>query len=267
MGGVLWSWAVPKGPSLDPADRRMAIHVEDHPVDYAEFQGTIPNGEYGAGSVETWDRGTWQPLEDPDEGMRKGSLRFTLRGKRLAGRFTLARLHRRAPGKPQAWFLIKGHDEHAREGMGAAEIEKEGAALPRRKTARATPAPAPGVVRGALPESQAPQLCTLVDAAPDGEAWLSEVKLMRTPLPLSLGARSFSRAGGCGALRCTEYRLRSPPGWNGVQLRPKLIQHRRDGGRETDGCKPAEPLPCNVERAQTRHTSTQIGKVQSVIRS
>ena len=69
--GALWSWAVPKGPSLDPADRRMAIHVEDHPIDYADFQGVIPAGEYGGGSVETWDRGTWEPLEDPDEGMRR----------------------------------------------------------------------------------------------------------------------------------------------------------------------------------------------------
>ena len=176
-GGVLWSWAVPKGPSLDPADRRMAIHVEDHPIDYAEFQGTIPDGEYGAGSVETWDRGTWQPLEDPDEGMRKGKLRFTLRGKRLTGRFTLTRLHRRDPRKPDAWFLIKGHDEHAREGMGTPEIKQETGTPPKRKPARKTPVPVPGSVRGTLPESQAPQLCTLAAAAPTGEAWLSEVKL------------------------------------------------------------------------------------------
>jgi len=175
--GVLWSWAVPKGPSLDPADRRMAIHVENHPVGYAEFQGTIPDGEYGAGSVETWDRGTWVPLEDPDEGLRKGSLRFVLHGKRLAGRFTLARLHRRDPRKPDAWFLIKGHDEHAREGVGAPEIEQEVSASPQRKKAQATQAPAPGAVRSALPEEQAPQLCTLVTVAPVGDEWLSEVKL------------------------------------------------------------------------------------------
>ena len=83
-GGVLWSWAVPKGPSLDPADRRVAIHVEDHPIDYAGFQGVIPDGEYGAGSVETWDRGTWKALDDPEEGMRKGNLRFVLNGTRLS---------------------------------------------------------------------------------------------------------------------------------------------------------------------------------------
>ena len=106
--------------------------------------------------------------------MRKGNLRFTLQGKRLAGRFTLARLHRRDSRKPEAWFLIKGHDEHAREGMGAPELEQETEAPPKRKKARKTPAP--GAVRGTLPDSQAPQLCTLVTAAPAGEAWLSEVK-------------------------------------------------------------------------------------------
>jgi bifunctional non-homologous end joining protein LigD len=124
-GGVLWSWAVPKGPSLDPADRRIAIHVEDHPVDYAEFQGVIPPGEYGGGSVETWDRGTWQAIDDPEDGLRKGNLRFVLHGARLSGRFTLARLNRRDARKQEAWFLIKGHDEFAREGVGAVQLEKE----------------------------------------------------------------------------------------------------------------------------------------------
>ncbi len=108
------SWAVLKGPSLDPADRCVAVHVEDHPIDYVSFQGVIPAGEYGGGSVETWDRGTGEPLDDPEKGMRTGSLRFVLRGGRLNGRFTLARLKRHDPRKQEAWFLIKGHDEHAR---------------------------------------------------------------------------------------------------------------------------------------------------------
>ena len=126
-GGVLWSWAVRKGPSLDPADRRMAVHVEDHPIDYAEFQGVIPDGQYGAGKVETWDRGIWTPLEDPDEGMRKGHLRFELSGQRLHGRFTLARLKQRDPKKQEGWFLIKGHDEAAREGVDALSAGTGGA--------------------------------------------------------------------------------------------------------------------------------------------
>ena len=125
-GGVLWSWAVRKGPSLDPADKRMAAHVEDHPLDYADFEGSIPDDQYGAGKVELWDRGTWQPLDDPEEGMRKGELRFVLDGKRLHGRFTLVRLKPR-PGqrsKQDNWLLIKGHDEAEREGADAPSIEQ-----------------------------------------------------------------------------------------------------------------------------------------------
>ena len=111
--GVLWSWAVRKGPSLDPADKRIAVHVEDHPLDYADFQGTIPDGQYGAGTVETWDRGTWEPLDDPEAGMREGELKFVLHGKRLHGRFTLVRLKPRPEqrGRQDNWLLIKGHDE------------------------------------------------------------------------------------------------------------------------------------------------------------
>ena len=120
-GGVLWSWAVPRGPSLDPEDRRMAIHVEDHPVEYASFQGSIPEGEYGAGTVETWDRGVWHPVDDPEVGMKKGHLHFTLDGTRLQGRFSLVR--GRPRGKSEAWFLVKHEDEFARPGLTAAEIE------------------------------------------------------------------------------------------------------------------------------------------------
>ena len=163
--GVLWSWAVPKGPSLDPADRRLAIHVEDHPLDYAGFQGTIPPDQYGAGTVEIWDHGTWEPLGDPEDGMREGELRFNLTGERLNGRFTLVRLHRRPNSRSSgqdAWFLIKGHDDTAREGVSAAVMEQELRA-PRRgrqTTAAAGKPPAPGAKRGRPPADQAPQLCT-----------------------------------------------------------------------------------------------------------
>jgi bifunctional non-homologous end joining protein LigD len=164
-GGVLWSWAVRKGPSLDPADRRMAVHVEDHPIEYAKFEGTIPDGQYGAGKVETWDRGVWTSLEDPEEGMRKGHLRFELSGQRLHGRFTLARLKQRDPKKQEGWFLIKGHDEAAREGVDALRLEQEvpfpaaptSAARPKaraKKPAQKAGPPAAGAVRGALPEKQ-----------------------------------------------------------------------------------------------------------------
>jgi bifunctional non-homologous end joining protein LigD len=122
---VLWSWAVRKGPSLDPADKRIAIHVEDHPLDYAGFQGTIPDGHYGAGTVETWDRGTWQPLIDPDDGLRDGEIKFVLTGKRLNGKFTLVRLKPKPNqrGKQDNWLLIKGHDGQEREGADAGALE------------------------------------------------------------------------------------------------------------------------------------------------
>jgi bifunctional non-homologous end joining protein LigD len=173
-GGVLWSWAVPKGPSLDPADRRMAIHVEDHPVDYAGFQGTIPEGAYGGGTVETWDRGTWQPIGDPDAGMRDGELKFVLAGQRLNGRFTLVRLRNRDRRKAEAWFLIKGHDEAAREGAGAAVLET--APVKAKRGLSDGKAPIDGAKRGAPPADQAPQLCRLVEEAPAGDAWVSEIK-------------------------------------------------------------------------------------------
>jgi bifunctional non-homologous end joining protein LigD len=124
-GGVLWSWAVRKGPSLDPHDKRIAVHVEDHPIDYADFQGTIPDGQYGAGTVETWDRGTWRPLGDPDAGMRDGEIKFVLAGQRLNGKFTLVRLRPRPNerGRQDNWLLIKGHDEEERAGDDALTLE------------------------------------------------------------------------------------------------------------------------------------------------
>lgn len=172
--GVLWSWAVPKGPSLDPADRRLAIHVEDHPIDYADFEGEIPAGEYGGGAVETWDRGTWEPLGDPDEGMRQGNLKFLLKGQRLTGRFTLARLRQR--GKQEAWFLIKGHDEEAEVGASAPVLEQTPLGRPKVSSEKFDRPPASGAVRGSVPQAQAPQLCKLVEDPPAGLGWVSEIK-------------------------------------------------------------------------------------------
>src|SRR5678816_3004649 len=99
LNGVLLSWAVPKGPSLDPADKRLAMHVEDHPIEYGGFEGIIPEKQYGAGTVMLWDRGTWQPLGDPVEGYRKGNLKFTLDGEKLHGGWALIRTHSDRYGK------------------------------------------------------------------------------------------------------------------------------------------------------------------------
>jgi len=113
--GVLKSWAVAKGPSDLPADKRLAVQVEDHPVEYGNFEGTIPKGQYGGGSVMVWDFGTWEPLEDADKGLEKGHLKFNLNGQKLHGRWALVRMHTTdaRPGKPN-WLLIKDRDEYAR---------------------------------------------------------------------------------------------------------------------------------------------------------
>lgn len=114
--GVLKSWAVTKGPSYNTADKRLAVEVEDHPIEYGGFEGAIPKGQYGGGTVMVWDQGTWEPLVDADEGLRKGNLKFALNGTKMHGHWVLVRMHPRAferSGKPN-WLLIKEHDEYAR---------------------------------------------------------------------------------------------------------------------------------------------------------
>lgn len=182
MGGVLKSWAVPKGPSLNPADKRLAVEVEDHPVDYGGFEGTIPKGQYGGGTVMLWDIGRWTPLDaNPARALSKGKLSFLLEGDRLRGGWTLTRMAAR--GDKPNWLLIKRDDEHASrkwKGWGAdfdrsvrskrtmTEIAAgNGAGAPRRR--RTDPdAPIPGALT--------PQLCTLADHAPAGDGWLHETK-------------------------------------------------------------------------------------------
>lgn len=113
MEGVLRSWAVPKGPSRNPQDKRLAVHVEDHPIEYGDFEGLIPEGNYGAGAVIVWDRGAWEPLEDPIEGLKKGKLLFTLKGYKLRGRWTLVKIHsRKRENTGKEWLLIKERDGH-----------------------------------------------------------------------------------------------------------------------------------------------------------
>ena len=108
MEGVLRSWAVPKGPSFDQQDKRLAVHVEDHPIEYGDFEGRIPEGNYGAGSVIIWDRGVWVPLEDPLEGLEKGKLLFELRGYKLKGTWTLVKIKK----SEKDWLLIKERDAY-----------------------------------------------------------------------------------------------------------------------------------------------------------
>ena len=183
-GGVLWSWAVPKGPSLDPHDKRLAVHVEDHPRDYATFAGTIPEGQYGAGTVEIWDRGHWAPLgSDPAADLARGEMKFALSGSRLNGHFVLIRLKPRPKERAENWLLIKEHDAFEQPGGDVAALEavklkpeKVVRAKKQTMTEVADAAPAPGAVRAAMPQTQAPQLATLVEAPPEGGEWASEIK-------------------------------------------------------------------------------------------
>ena len=118
MDGVLKSWAVPKGPSLDSADKRLAMQVEDHPVSYFHFEGKIPEGNYGAGTVMVWDTGMWEPLGDAREMLDKGDLKFRLHGEKLNGEFVLAKMRSRRPGsKGTEWLLIKKKDEAMQPGF------------------------------------------------------------------------------------------------------------------------------------------------------
>jgi bifunctional non-homologous end joining protein LigD len=120
LNGVFKSWAVTRGPSLDPADKRLAVETEDHPLDYGDFEGTIPKGEYGGGAVLMWDRGFWAPEAgvDPEKALRKGELKFVVAGERINGGFVLVRMRRRQGEKRDNWLLIKHKDKYAREGGG-----------------------------------------------------------------------------------------------------------------------------------------------------
>lgn len=186
VDGVMKSWAVPKGPSLDPTVKRMAVEVEDHPVSYASFEGTIPAGQYGAGRVIVWDQGQWQPVGDAGKGLKAGHLKIELNGQKLHGHWALVRL-KRPDGNKQAWLLIKERDAHAvpEAEFNVVDAEPDSVNLPE------TPAPthakarawdnAAGWPAGAvlcdLPKAFAPQLATPAGQAPADDAdWLYEIK-------------------------------------------------------------------------------------------
>jgi len=195
LDGTMKSWAVPKGPSFDPTDKRMAVHVEDHPISYNTFEGTIPPGNYGAGKVIIWDKGVWIPLEDPNRGYRDGKLKFELRGHKMHGRWALVRIKSRGDERQEPWLLIKEHDGHVRPASEFSVVDEmpdsvqaladrpsipHTAASPRPAIA-ATPTSASGPPQGAkkaaLPEQLQPELATLVDEPPkDNDKWLYEIK-------------------------------------------------------------------------------------------
>ncbi|HVG10502.1 MAG TPA: DNA ligase D [Thermoanaerobaculia bacterium] len=211
MEGVLRSWAVPKGPSLDPGEKRLAVHVEDHPLDYGDFEGIIPKGQYGGGTVLLWDHGTWYPDGDPVKAYKKGHIKFRLEGEKLHGGWHLVRLHGdRAGEDKENWLLFKDNDDIAVPGSGDALVQEypasvttgltleEIAANPERvwqsnreekvekkapakkaaakKTAAFDPSGLTGARKAKLPAKVEPQLATLVTDPPRGEEWIHELK-------------------------------------------------------------------------------------------
>jgi len=214
LDGVLKSWAVPQGPCLDPSQKRLAVEVEDHPLGYAAFEGIIPPGQYGGGTVIVWDRGTWESQGDPRAGLRAGKLKFTLKGEKLQGKWTLIRMRPKPHEKRSNWLLIKERDDHAvplkegdivrdapasvKSGRTIAEMEADPAgewnskrpgksetktrSSRGRKAARAAGSQAKGTgkrgtVKKSWPKTIEPQLATLSADIPDGPDWLHEIKL------------------------------------------------------------------------------------------
>ncbi len=204
LDGTFKSWAVTRGPSLDPKDKRLAVEVEDHPLDYGDFEGTIPKGEYGGGSVQLWDRGYWQPEgpRSPQQAFDSGDLKFSLDGSRLRGSWVLVRMRNdRNGGKRNNWLLIKHRDAEAKPGDGNALLDEDrsvasgrtmeqiaegagkrptpfmNAAAPRSPSPAEPPARRKPVTVDKLPAFIEPQLAKLVDQAPEGDGWAHEVKL------------------------------------------------------------------------------------------
>jgi bifunctional non-homologous end joining protein LigD len=203
LDGVLKSWAVAKGPSLVPGEKRLAVHVEDHPLAYGDFEGTIPKGQYGGGTVLLWDRGRWEPEGDPHKGYAKGHLVFRLHGEKLHGAWHLVRMRRKPTERQESWLLIKSEDEDARDAdapdlldeaplsvkTGRTLDEIAADAPPKTGKAAKKAAPAKGSKGGSkerpkaratrhdpMPTEIKPCLATLVDHVPEGERWLHEIK-------------------------------------------------------------------------------------------
>ncbi|WP_439817530.1 DNA ligase D [Zavarzinia sp. CC-PAN008] len=230
LDGVLLSWAVTRGPSLVAGEARLAVQVEDHPLEYGDFEGTIPQGEYGGGTVILWDRGTWTPEGDPHKGLAKGHLDFTITGEKLQGRWHLVRLKRKPGEKRDNWLLLKARDDAAQDDdapdvlVAQPDSVKTGRALddvageapgwssrtgplPQAKTAAKAKTPPKAKKAGAkakrrsaaeLPAFVEPQLATLVAKSPSGDKWLHEIKFDGYRLQARIaadGVRLLTRSG------------------------------------------------------------------------
>lgn len=171
--GALLSWAVPKGPSYDPRDKRLAVQVEDHPLDYRNFEGIIPKGEYGGGVVMLWDEGSWEPLSDVDQGLREGSLKFALNGRRLRGKWALVRMKAKAGEADNNWLLLKEKDGYAKTDDGVSE--QITSVRTGRTMAEIESGEGDKIARNPMDRVDV-QLAKLVNAVPEGDDWLYELK-------------------------------------------------------------------------------------------
>ncbi|NLN87967.1 MAG: DNA ligase D [Syntrophomonadaceae bacterium] len=173
LDGVLKSWAVPKGPSQEPGQKRLAVRVEDHPLEYLEFEGTVPVGQYGAGGMFIWDRGIWEPIGDPVRGLDEGHLKFYLHGEKLQGAWVLVQMHSKS-GEDKNWLLIKEKHDGYRGGINLGKSDP--ATNPAAPESLLLSLP-PGARPAPVPTRLTPQLATLVEQTPVGDEWVYEIKL------------------------------------------------------------------------------------------
>ncbi|HVR50783.1 MAG TPA: DNA ligase D [Pseudorhodoferax sp.] len=235
LGGTMKSWAVPKGPSFDPADKRLAVQVEDHPIAYADFEGRIPEGQYGAGRVIVWDKGHWTPIGDATAGLAAGNLKFELHGHKLQGRWALVRMHGKGRDRQPPWLLVKERDAFERPAAEFSVVDEMPDSVLDLETQTAPPAATkaarPQVPQAELPALLAPQLATLAARPPaDAADWLYEIKfdgyrlLARVGHPQAGGrgkrpqVQLFTRNGNdwthkLKALHAELLRLDLPEGW------------------------------------------------------
>ena len=232
LDGTMKSWAVPKGPSYDTHDKRMAVHVEDHPISYSSFEGTIPEKQYGAGKVIIWDKGTWQPLDDPHKGYAAGNLKFEMHGHKMHGRWALIRMKGKGE-KQEPWLLIKEKDDYARPASefsvidempdSVKDLKAPAAPAKKAKAAAAEPGQPPAqAVKADLPETLAPELATLVDKPPHTpEEWVFEIKFDGYRMLARVEGKDvklFTRNGNdwtrkLGPLQKELLRMKLPDGW------------------------------------------------------
>jgi bifunctional non-homologous end joining protein LigD len=268
LEGTMKSWAVPKGPSYDPHDKRMAMPTEDHPIAYNRFEGTIPAGNYGAGKVIIWDKGTWIPLEDPRKGWRDGKLKFELRGHKLQGHWTLVRMKGRGNGREDPWLLIKERDGFARPAAEFSVVDEMPDSVqsladrPPAIAAPGAPAPAPtatndGPPAGArpapLPEKLQPELAVLVDEPPgDPDDWIFEIKFD--------GYRMLARVEG-GAIQLV---TRNGNDW--TSRLPGLLEALRsmdlpDGWYDGEIIMPGKDVPADFQALQGAFDSARTDQI------